>query len=93
VAPSPVVEVNRAVALGKALGPTAGLELIDRLRVESSALDRYHLLHSVRGDLLAQVGRVDEARAEFESAAELTDNESERSLLLRRVAELADATR
>jgi RNA polymerase sigma-70 factor, ECF subfamily len=93
VAPSPVVEVNRAVALGKALGPTAGLELIDRLRAESSALDRYHLLHSVRGDLLAQVGRVDEARAEFESAAELTDNESERSLLLRRVAELADATR
>jgi RNA polymerase sigma-70 factor (ECF subfamily) len=91
VAPSPIVELNRAVALGKAVGPAAGLELIDELRA-TEALAGYHLLHSVRGDLLAQVGRVDEARQEFETAAELTDNESEQALLRRRVAVLEQPT-
>jgi RNA polymerase sigma-70 factor, ECF subfamily len=91
VAPSPIVELNRAVALGKAVGPAAGLELIDELRA-TEVLDGYHLLHSVRGDLLAQVGRAGEARQEFETAAELTDNEPERALLRRRVAELEQPT-
>ena len=88
VAPSPIVEVNRAVALGKAVGPAVGLELIDQLR-SAAVLDGYHPLHSVRGDLLAQLGRDAEARQEFETAAGLTDNESERALLRRRAAELA----
>jgi RNA polymerase sigma factor (sigma-70 family) len=88
VAPSPIVEVNRAVALGKAVGPAVGLELLDQLR-SAAVLDGYHPLHSVRGDLLAQLGRDAEARQEFETAAGLTDNESERALLRRRAAELA----
>ncbi|HEY8770410.1 MAG TPA: DUF6596 domain-containing protein [Thermoleophilaceae bacterium] len=81
--PSPVVELNRAVALGMAFGPEAGLELVDSLASEPS-LEGYHLLPSVRGDLLAKLGRTDEARAEFERAAELTRNERERELLLER---------
>jgi RNA polymerase sigma-70 factor (ECF subfamily) len=83
--PSPVVELNRAVAVGMAAGPEAGLELVDALTSESS-LERYHLLPSVRGDLLAKVGRLDEARSEFERAASLTRNARERELLLERAA-------
>jgi RNA polymerase sigma factor (sigma-70 family) len=83
LAPSPVVELNRAVALGMAFGPAAGLELVDELTSEPS-LAGYHLLPSVRGDLLAKVGRFDEARAEFERAAELTRNARVRELLLER---------
>ena len=85
VAPSPVVELNRAVALGMAYGPAAGLELVDALTGEA-ALSGYHLLPSVRGDLLAKLGRLDEARAEFERAAALTRNARERALLLDRAA-------
>ena len=81
--PSPVVELNRAVAVGMASGPAAGLELVDRLLSEP-ALEQYHLLSSVRGDLLARLGRRDEARAEFERAASLTRNARERDLLLGR---------
>jgi RNA polymerase sigma factor (sigma-70 family) len=81
--PSPIVELNRAVAVGMAFGPDAGLEIVDRLTDEPS-LARYHLLPSVRGDLLAKVGRVEEARAEFERAATLTQNTRERDLLLAR---------
>jgi RNA polymerase sigma factor (sigma-70 family) len=81
--PSPVVELNRAVAVGMASGPAAGLELVDRLAGEP-ALASYHLLPSVRGDLLAKLGRHDAARAEFERAASLTRNSRERELLLRR---------
>ena len=83
MAPSPVVELNRAVALSMAFGPEAGLAVADRLRDEPS-LREYHLLPSVRGDLLAKLGRADEARAEFERAATLTRNERERELLLER---------
>ncbi len=83
VAPSPVVELNRAVAVGMALGPAAGLELVDALRAEPS-LKSYHLLPAVRGDLLDKLGRFDEARAEFERAASLTQNVRERTLLLER---------
>ena len=79
--PSPVVELNRAVALSMAFGPAAGLELADRLMAEP-ALKKYHLLPSVRGDLLAKLGRHGEARAEFERAAALTNNSRERELLL-----------
>jgi predicted RNA polymerase sigma factor len=78
--PSPVVELNRAVAISMAFGPEVGLELIDALASEPS-LRTYHLLPSVRGDLLTKLGRFDEARAEFERAAALTSNERERSLL------------
>ncbi|MGH2784003.1 MAG: RNA polymerase sigma factor [Actinomycetota bacterium] len=85
VAPSPVVELNRAVAVGMASGPEAGLALVDTL-VSEPALKSYHLLPSVRGDLLAKVGRFAEARAEFERAASLTQNERERALLLERAA-------
>ena len=85
LAPSPVVELNRAVALGMAFGPAAGLELADALAAEGSLAD-YHLLPSVRGDLLAKLGRDDEARAEFERAAALTRNVRERELLLERAA-------
>jgi RNA polymerase sigma factor (sigma-70 family) len=85
VAPSPVVELNRAVAVGMAQGPAAGLELADALRDEP-ALKSYHLLSTVRGDLLDKLGRNDEARAEFERAAALTRNERERQLLLDRAA-------
>jgi RNA polymerase sigma-70 factor (ECF subfamily) len=82
-APSPVVELNRAVALAMAFGPAVGLELVDALTSERS-LESYHLLPSVRGDLLAKLGRFDEARAEFERAASLTRNVRERQLLLER---------
>jgi RNA polymerase sigma factor (sigma-70 family) len=80
---SPIVELNRAVAVSRAFGPAAGLELVDALTEEPS-LQHYHLLPSVRGDLLERVGRVDEARAEFERAASLTRNARERALLLER---------
>ncbi len=83
VSPSPVVELNRAVAVAMAFGPQAGLDLVDALTTESS-LQGYHLLPSVRGDLLVKVGRVEEARAEFERAASLTRNTRERDLLLER---------
>ena len=73
ISPSPVVELNRAVALGMAFGPAVGLELVDALTSEPS-LRNYHLLPSVRGDLLAKLGRLDEAREEFERAASLTRN-------------------
>ncbi len=85
LAPSPVVELNRAVAVGMAFGPEAGLELVDDLISEPS-LKSYHLLPSVRGDLLAKLGRNDEARTEFERAASLTHNARERELLLKRAA-------
>jgi RNA polymerase sigma factor (sigma-70 family) len=85
--PSPVVELNRAVALGMAYGPAEGLALADQLLDEAS-LRNYHLLPSVRGDLLARLGRHDEARAEFERAAGLTQNERERTLLLARANSL-----
>jgi RNA polymerase sigma factor (sigma-70 family) len=81
--PSPVVELNRAVALAMAFGPAAGLELVDTLTSEP-ALKDYHLLPSVRGDLLTKLGRFEEARAEFERAASLTRNNRERDLLLTR---------
>ncbi|HSS34110.1 MAG TPA: sigma-70 family RNA polymerase sigma factor [Solirubrobacterales bacterium] len=84
--PSPVVELNRAVALGMAFGPEIGLKLVDTIAAEP-ALSEYHLLPSVRGDLLARLGREAEAGAEFLRAAELTANEPERALLLRRAAE------
>ncbi len=83
--PSPVVELNRAVAIAMAFGPAAGLERVDALSSEPS-LESYHLLPSVRGDLLAKLGRFDEARAEFERAAALTRNARERTLLLDRAA-------
>jgi predicted RNA polymerase sigma factor len=85
VTPSPVVELNRAVALGMAFGPAAGLELVDALTSEP-ALKGYHLLPSVRGDLLAKLGRSEEARVEFERAASLTQNGRERAMLLHRAA-------
>jgi RNA polymerase sigma factor (sigma-70 family) len=85
VAPSPIVELNRAVAIAMAFGPAAGLELADALRDEAS-LARYHLLPAVRGDLLEKLGRHDEARAEFERAASLAGNARERDLLLARAA-------
>jgi RNA polymerase sigma-70 factor (ECF subfamily) len=83
LAPSPVVELNRAVAVAMAFGPAAGLELVDALTVGRS-LENYHLLPSVRGDLLQKLRRLDEARAEFERAASLTRNARERKLLLQR---------
>jgi RNA polymerase sigma factor (sigma-70 family) len=83
--PSPVVELNRAVAVSMVFGPAAGLEIIDGLTSEP-ALASYHLLPSVRGDLLAKLGRLDEARAEFKRAASLTRNARERSLMLERAA-------
>jgi RNA polymerase sigma-70 factor (ECF subfamily) len=83
VAPSPIVELNRAVAVGMAYGPAAGLELVEALRDEP-ALRGYHLLPSVRADLLSKLGRRDEARAEFEMAASITQNARERNLLLER---------
>ncbi len=86
VAPSPVIELNRAVAVSMADGPAAALELVDAL-VDENALARYHLLPAVRADLLVKLARPDEARAEFERAAGLTDNERERDLLLSRAAE------
>ena len=91
LAPSPVVELNRAVALAMAFGPATGLELVDALTSEPS-LKGYHLLPSVRGDLLAKLGRFDEARDEFQRAASLTHNERERTLLLERAAGCAEAS-
>ena len=88
LAPSPVVELNRAVAYGMAFGPAAGLELVDALTAEPS-LRTYHLLPSARGDLLAKLGRSEEARAEFERAASLTQNAREREFLLARAAACA----
>ena len=87
IAPSPIVELNRAVAVSMAFGPAEGLELVDALTSEP-ALKGYHLLPSVRGDLLAKLGRFDEARAEFERAAALTRNARERKLLLDRAGAL-----
>jgi RNA polymerase sigma-70 factor, ECF subfamily len=86
---SPVVELNRAVAVAMAFGPEAGLELVDALTSERS-LEGYHLLPSVRGHLLAKLDRLDEAREEFERAASLTRNERERTLLLERAAGCID---
>ena len=88
VAPSPIVELNRAVALGMALGPAAGLAIVDELRDEP-ALASYHLLPSVRGDLLVKLGRLDEARRELERAADLARNARERALLRARAAACA----
>lgn len=90
-APSPVVELNRAVAVSMAEGPAAALPIVDALAAEP-ALERYHLLPSVRGDLLARLGRTEEARAEFARAAELTRNERERTLLRGRERKSADGT-
>ena len=89
IAPSPVVELNRAVAVGMAFGPAAGLELVDALASEP-VLRSYHLLPAVRGDLLEKLGRVAEARAEFERAASLTRNVRERALLMERAVSMAD---
>ena len=86
LAPSPIVDLNRAVALSFAFGPEAGLTLVDAIGAEP-ALKNYHLLPGVRGDLLVKLGRHQEARAEFERAAALTRNERERALLLKRAAE------
>lgn len=85
VAPSPVVELNRAVAIGMADGAEAGLEHLDRIASEPE-LENYHLLPSVRGDFLEKLGRLDEARGAFERAAALTQNTAERELLLERAA-------
>ncbi|MEV4424883.1 RNA polymerase sigma factor [Streptomyces sp. NPDC049602] len=90
LAPSPVVELNRAVAVSMTEGPAAALPIVDALATEPS-LARYHLLPSVRGDLLARLGRTAEARAEFERAAALTRNESERALLLGRARKPGEA--
>ncbi|HCU48613.1 MAG TPA: hypothetical protein DGG94_02080 [Micromonosporaceae bacterium] len=90
IAPSPVVELNRAVAVGMAYGPEAGLELVDALVNEPSLKD-YHLLPSVRGDLLVKLHRFAEARDEFERAAAMTRNERERKLLLARATSSAQA--
>jgi RNA polymerase sigma factor (sigma-70 family) len=89
ITPSPIVELNRAVAVGMSNGPQAGLALVDALAEETS-LENYHLLPSVRGDLLVKLGRFDEARAEFDRAASLTRNVRERELLLGRSRECAD---
>ncbi|HYI12910.1 MAG TPA: RNA polymerase sigma factor [Thermoanaerobaculia bacterium] len=88
LAPSPVVELNRAVAVAMAFGPAAGLEIVDALLSERS-LANYHLLPAVRGDFLTRLGRFDEARAELARAASLTRNAQERKLLLERAAQLS----
>ncbi len=88
VMPSPIVELNRAVALSMLFGPEAGLRVVDALTTEPILKD-YHLLPSVRGDLLAKLGRTTEARTEFERAAAMTQNERERALLLKRAADCA----
>jgi RNA polymerase sigma-70 factor (ECF subfamily) len=88
IAPSPVVELNRGVAVSMAFGPAAGLEVVDALSGERS-LASYHLLPAVRGDLLARLGRLDEANGEFVRAAALTRNGRERTLLLERAAQCA----
>jgi len=89
--PSPVVELNRSVAVAMAFGPAAGLEIVDRLTSEPS-LANYHLLPSVRGDFLKKLGRMEEAKAEFERAAALAQNERERKLLMDRAQECANST-
>ncbi len=86
LAPSPIIALNRAVAVAMAFGPAAGLELVDAL-VEEKSIERYHLLPSVRGDLLAKLGRLDEACVEFKRAAALAGNARERALLLQRAAD------
>jgi RNA polymerase sigma-70 factor (ECF subfamily) len=91
VTPSPIVELNRAVAFAMAFGPAAGLEIVDELTAEPS-LQTYHLLPAVRGDFLTRLGRFDEARAELERAASLTRNARERDLLLARAAACAGAS-
>ena len=91
VGPSPVVELNRAVAVGMAFGPAAGLELVDRLHDEPT-LRAYHLLPSIRGDFLKKLGRTEEARGEFEKAASMTQNARERSLLVERARACRDGT-
>lgn len=91
LSPSPVIELNRAVAVSMAFGPQAGLELVDALTREPS-LEKYHLLPSVRGDLLKKLGRANEARAEFERAASLTRNLRERELLLQRARMCGDSS-
>jgi RNA polymerase sigma factor (sigma-70 family) len=90
LSPSPVVELNRAVAVGMAFGPASGLEIVDAIASEP-LLERYHLLPAVRGDLLEKLGRFDEARAEFERSASLTRNSRERDVLLDRARHLAAA--
>ena len=85
IACSPVVELNRSVAIGMAFGPQSGLDHLDAL---GDALDGYHLHSSVRGDFLAKLGRLDEARTELERAASLTSNTAERDLLLTRASSL-----
>jgi len=89
IAPSPIVELNRAVAVAMAFGPEAGLDLVEPLRADP-ALKAYHLLPSVRGELLARLGRLPEARAEFRHAASLTRNARERELLLARGGSMSD---
>ena len=92
VSPSPIVELNGAVAIGMALGPQAGLDLVDQLN-EEPALRNYHLLPSVRGDLLFKLERFDEARAEFERAAAMTRNAREQKLLLERAEQCGASDR
>jgi predicted RNA polymerase sigma factor len=86
--PSPIIELNRAVAISMAHGPEAGLDVVEGL-VDEPALRGYHLLPAVRGDLLFKLGRLDEARSDFERAAFLTQNVRERKLLLDRAAKCA----
>jgi predicted RNA polymerase sigma factor len=84
--PTPVVELNRAVAIGMAVGPQAGLDIVDRL-LDEPTLQTYHLLPSVRADLLFKLDRISEARAEFERAASLARNARDRTFLLARARE------
>lgn len=91
LSPSPIVELNRAVAISMAFGPAFGLQIVDQLNEEPS-LKGYHLLPSVRADLLAKLGRYDEARSEFERAASMTRNTRERELLLQRAADCESGT-
>ncbi len=88
LAPSPVIELNRAVALGMLMGPRAGLEIVDALASDGT-LGNYYLLPAVRGDLLARLARHDEAKLEFERAAAMTQNEKERAVMLKRAAQSA----
>lgn len=89
--PSPVTELNRAVAIGMADGPDAGLQIVEAL-LSQGQLSTYHLLFSVRGDLLLKLGRLDEARSNFLRAAEMTRNKQEKKLLQRRATECAAAS-
>jgi predicted RNA polymerase sigma factor len=89
--PSPVIELNRAVAVSMAFGPAAGLDILDDL-ADEPLLASYHLLPSVRGDFLMKLGRLDEARVEFERAASLTKNEREKVLLGERAAKCAQGS-